>query len=200
LNAETYYNYLQVPPVWMNFVEGTMTIVLRTHIDPASMVAAARSEVQQLDKNQPVFNVKTVEEMLQSSVAKPRFRTLLLGVFAGIAMLLAATGLYGVIAYSVSQRINEIGVRIALGAQKSDVLKLIVGHGAQLAAIGVVIGLASAGVLMRIISKLLFGVNATDPVTFLAMSALLLTVALAASYIPARKAIKLNPIVALHHE
>ena len=200
LNAETYYHYLQVPPVWMNFVEGTMTIVLRTYTDPSSMVAAARNEVQQLDKNQPVFNVKTVEEMLQSSVAKPRFRTLLLGVFAGIAMLLAATGLYGVIAYSVNQRINEIGVRIALGAQKGDVLKLIVGHGAQLAAIGVGIGLASAAVLMRIISKLLFGVNATDPVTFLVMSALLLTVALAASYIPARKAIKLNPIAALHHE
>jgi len=200
LNAETYYHYLQVPPEWMNFVEGTMTIVLRTQTDPAWMVAAARNEVQRLDKNQPVFNVKTVEEMLHSSVAQPRFRTLLMGIFAGVAMLLAGTGLYGVIAYSVSQRISEIGVRIALGAQKSDVLKLIVGHGAQLAGIGIGIGLVAAVGLTRIISKLLFGVNATDPLTFAAMAALLLLVALAASYIPARKAIKLNPIAALHHE
>jgi len=199
-NAETYYHYLQVPPVWMNFVEGTMTIVLRTRTDPAWMIAAARHEVQKLDKNQPVFNVKTVEELLHSSVAQPRFRTLLLGIFAGVAMLLAGTGLYGVIAYSVSQRINEIGVRIALGAQKSDVLKLIVGHGAQLAGIGIGIGLMAAVGLMRIISKLLFGVDGTDPLTFAAMAALLLTVALAASYIPARKAIKLNPIAALRHE
>ena len=199
-NAEMYYHYLQVPPSLMNFVEGTMTIVLRTDSEPASMTAAVRNEVRNLDPDQPVFNVRTMEDMLHSSVTQPRFRTLLLGIFAAVAMVLAATGLYGVIAYSVNQRINELGVRVALGAQKSDVLKLIVGQGAQLSGLGILIGLSLAFGLMRIIAGMLFGVNATDPLTFIATSVLILVVALAASYIPALKAIKLDPLIALRSE
>jgi putative ABC transport system permease protein len=125
---------------------------------------------------------------------------LLLGVFAGVALILAATGLYGVIAYAVTQRTNELGVRMALGAQKSDVLKLVVGEGAQLAAVGMGIGLVVALPLMRIISRLLFGVNAADPVTFGATALVILLVTVAASYLPALRAIKVDPVVALRSE
>lgn len=200
INPEMYYHYLQVPASLMNFVEGTMTIVLRTNADPASLTSAARNEVRNLDKDQPVFNVKTMDEMLHDSVSQPRFRTLLLGIFAGVAMVLAATGLYGVIAYSVNQRINELGVRVALGAQKSDVLKLIVGQGARLAGTGILIGLLLALGLMRIVSKLLFGVDATDPLTYAGTAVLILVVALGASYIPALKAMKVDPVIALRYE
>ena len=184
----------------MGFVEGTMTLVLRTQAEPNSMVGAVRSEVQKLDPDLAVFNVKTMQDLLGGSLAQPRFRTLLLGVFAAMALILAATGLYGVIAYAVTQRTNELGVRMALGAQKSDVLKMVVGEGAQLAAIGIGIGLVVAFPLMRIISRLLFGVNAADPLTFAATSSVILLVALAASYLPALKAIKVDPLVALRHE
>ena len=200
INPEMYYHYLQVPVALMNFVEGTMTVVLRTNADPASMTASVRNEVRSLDRDQPVFNVKTMEDMLHDSISQPRFRTLLLGIFAGLAMVLVATGLYGVIAYSVNQRINELGVRVALGARKSDVLRLIVGHGAQLAGIGIVVGLIAAAGLVRIMSKLLFGVDAMDPITFVGTATLILVVALAASYVPALKAMKVDPVVALRCE
>jgi putative ABC transport system permease protein len=200
INAEMYYQYLQVPPALMSFVEGTMTLVLRTNADPASMTSAARNEVRKLDGDLAVFNVKTMDDLVAGSLAQPRFRTMLLGTFAAVALMLAAIGLYGVIAYSVTQRINEMGVRMALGAQKSDVLKLIVGQGAQLSAIGIGLGLAIALGLMRVMSKLLFGVNATDPLTFVVTAAVIFAVALVASTIPALRAIKLDPVVALRCE
>jgi putative ABC transport system permease protein len=200
INAEMYYQYLQVPTALMSFVEGTMTLVLRTNADPASMTAAARNEVRKLDGDLAVFNVKTMDDLVAGSLAQPRFRTMLLGTFAAVALMLAAIGLYGVIAYSVTQRINEMGVRMALGAQKSDVLKLIVGQGVQLSAIGIGIGLAIALALMRVMSKLLFGVNATDPMTFFVTAAVLFVVALVASTIPAMRAMKLDPVVALRCE
>jgi putative ABC transport system permease protein len=200
VNAEMYYQYLQVPPALMSFVEGTMTLVLRTNADPASMTASARNEVRKLDGDLAVFNVKTMDDLVAGSLAQPRFRTMVLGTFAGVALVLAAIGLYGVIAYSVTQRTNETGVRMALGAQKSDILKLIVGQGIQLAGIGIGLGLAIALGLMRVMSKLLFGVNATDPVTFIVTAALIFLVALAASTIPALKAIKVDPVVALRCE
>jgi putative ABC transport system permease protein len=199
-NAEMYYHYLQIPPELMGFVEGTMTLVLRTQGEPNSMVSAVRGEVQRLDADLAVFNVKTMQDLVGGSLAQPRFRTLLLGVFAVVALILAATGLYGVIAYAVTQRTNELGVRMALGAQNSDVLKMVVGEGAQLAAIGIGVGLVVAVPLMRIISRLLFGVNAYDPLTFLGTCCVILLVALAASYLPALKAIKVDPLVALRQE
>jgi putative ABC transport system permease protein len=199
-NAEMYYHYRQIPPELMGFVEGTMTLVLRTQAEPNSMVAAVRGEVQKLDADLAVFNVKSMQDLVGGSLAQPRFRTLLLGVFAAVALILAATGLYGVIAYAVTQRTNELGVRMALGAQKSDVLKLVVGEGAQLAALGIGIGLVVAFPLMRIISRLLFGVNAADPVTFGATTLLILLVTVAASYLPALRAIKVDPVVALRSE
>ena len=199
-NAEMYYHYRQIPPELMGFVEGTMTLVLRTRTEPNSMVASVRGEVQKLDAGLAVFNVKTMQELVGGSLAQPRFRTLLLGVFAGVALILAATGLYGVIAYAVTQRTNELGVRMGLGAQKLDVLKLVLGEGAQLAAIGVGIGLVLSLPLMRIISRLLFGVGSADPITFAATALVILLVALAASYLPAMRAIKIDPLIALRHE
>ena len=199
-NAEMYYHYLQIPPELMGFVEGTMTLVLRTQAEPNSMVAAVRGEVQKLDADLAVFNVKSMQDLVGGSLAQPRFRTLLLGVFAGVALILAATGLYSVIAYAVTQRTNELGVRMALGAQKSDVLKLVLGEGAQLASMGIGIGLVVALPLMRIISRLLFGVNAADPVTFGATAVVILLVTVAASYLPALRAIKVDPVVALRTE
>lgn len=200
VNAEMYYQYLQVPPALMSFVEGTMTLVLRTNADPSAMSSAAIGEVHKLDGDLAVFNVKTMDDLVAGSLAQPRFRTMLLGAFATVALMLAGIGLYGVISYSVTQRINETGVRMALGAQKSDILKLIVGHGAQLAGIGIGVGLAIALGLMRVMSELLFGVNATDPMTFVVTAAVIFVVALAASTIPALKAIKVDPIVALRCE
>jgi putative ABC transport system permease protein len=199
-NPETYYHYLQVPPPWMSFVEGTMTLVLRTNADPASLVAAVRGEVQKLDRNIALFNVHTMDALLNASLTQPRFRTTLLGAFAGVALFLAAIGLYGVIAYSVAQRTNELGVRMALGAQKSDVLAMVLGHGAILAVIGIAIGLLVALGTMRVISKLLFGVTATDPLTFAAAAAVILTVALVASLIPALRAIRVDAAAALRYE
>ena len=197
---ETYYHYLQVPPAEMNDVEGTMTAVLRTSAEPASLAAAARGEVQKMDTSLAVFNVHTMESLLDSSLAQPRFRTTLLGAFAGVALILAAIGLYGVTAYSVARRTNELGVRMALGAQKNHVLKLVMGQAVGLAALGIGIGLVLALGAMRVISKLLFGVNAADPLTFAATALLILVIALAASLIPALRAIKVDPMVALRYE
>ena len=197
---ETYYQYLQVPPDWMSFIEGTMTAVLRTTADPNSLVAAVRGEVQKMDSGLAVFNVHTMQALVDGSLAQPRFRTVLLGAFAGVALILAAIGLYGVIAYSVTQRTNELGVRMALGAQKNDVLRLIVGQAALMAALGIGIGLIAALGLLRVISKLLFGVNTADPVTFASTALLILAVALAASAIPAWRAIHVDPMVALRYE
>ncbi len=197
---ETYYSYLQVPPAWLSFVEGTMTAVIRTGAEPSSVASAARAEVHKLDSSLAVFNVFTMDALVDSSLARPRFRTTLLGAFAGLALILAAIGLYGVTAYSVERRTNELGVRLALGAQKSDVLKLVMGQGALLAGIGICIGLGFAFGLKRVISNLLFDVSATDPWTLALTSLLILAVALTASLIPALRAIKLDPVVALRYE
>jgi putative ABC transport system permease protein len=153
-----------------------------------------------IDPNQPVFNVRTMEELVQGSVAQPRFRALLLAVFAGLALLLAAVGLYGVISYSVTQRANELGVRAALGAQTADILKLVMSHGARLAAIGLGIGLVLALGFARALSRMLFGVGALDPITFGATAIVILALALVASYLPALRATRIDPVVALREE
>jgi putative ABC transport system permease protein len=138
--------------------------------------------------------------VLSASIARQRFSTLLLGVFAGVALVLAAVGIYGVMSYSMAQRTREIGIRMALGAQKRDVLKLAVGQGLKLVAVGVGLGLVGALALTRVMSSLLFGVSATDPATLVTISLILVAVALLASYIPARRASKLDPLIALRYE
>ncbi|HEX8090123.1 MAG TPA: FtsX-like permease family protein, partial [Blastocatellia bacterium] len=177
-----------------------MTIVARTEGDPLSLASSVQREVKALDKDQPIADVHTMEQLLMASVARARFSTLLLSIFAGVALLLAAVGIYGVMSYSVTQRTHEIGIRMALGAQRKDVMRLVVGRGMILASIGIGIGLAAALALTRVMASLLFAVSATDPLTFAAISLILAGVALAANLVPARRATKVDPMVALRYE
>jgi putative ABC transport system permease protein len=203
---EMFLSYLQNPwrglpsKPYMTLVSRTMALTVRSSTDPTNLVAAIRKKVAEVDREQPLTNVMTMEQILSTSIAPRRFNTLLLGLFAALALILAAIGLYGVISYSVSQRTREIGIRMALGAQQRDVLKLVVRQGMILALVGVTIGIAAAFALTRVMSTLLFGVSATDPVTFIIIPLLLAGVALLASYIPARKATKVDPMVALRYE
>ena len=175
-------------------------LVVKTEVEPTSVAATVRRAVWEIDKEQPVSNISTMEGIIAESLARQRFSMLLLGIFAAVAMILAAVGIYGVMSYSVAQRRNEIGIRMALGAQKMDVLKLTVGSGLKLVAIGLGVGLVGALLLTRLMSTLLFGISATDPLTFALISAILVAVAVLASYIPARRATKVDPIVALRYE
>jgi len=190
---EAYFPYQQVPENFMN-------LVVRTASDPASMVPTIRSQVLSVDKDQPVSDIMTMEQRLARSVASKRFVMFLLGAFSILALGLSAVGIYGVMAYLVTQRTQEIGVRMALGAQKRDVLKLVVLKGMALAVIGTAIGLGASLALTRLMRSLLFEVTPTDWLTFVTASTVLLTVALLASYIPARRATKLDPLIALRYE
>jgi putative ABC transport system permease protein len=178
----------------------TMTMVVRAAQPPLSLASAVEREVHQLDPNQPVAEMRSMEEVVDRAVAGARFNTVLLAVFAEIAFLLAAVGIYGVISCDVSERTHEIGIRVALGAQPGDVLKLVVGHGARLAAYGIAVGLAAAFALTRLMASMLYGVKATDAYTFASIPVLLGAVALAASYLPSRRALALDPVTALRHE
>jgi putative ABC transport system permease protein len=156
--------------------------------------------VRSLDKDLPTYAPKTVEEYLNGTIAQPRFNTFLLGIFASLAMLLTAVGVYGVISYSVAQRTHEIGIRMALGAEPGDMMRLIVGQGLQLASIGIGTGLLAAFALTHFLASLLFGVTAMDPVSFVAVALLLFAVVAVACYLPARRAMRVDPMVALRYE
>jgi putative ABC transport system permease protein len=177
-----------------------MTIVLRAEKDPLQLVAAVRSELRQMDPEQPMAAISTMDDLLAGSLARSRFTMLVLGVFAALALVLASVGIYGVIAYSVTQRTQEFGIRMALGANQRDVLRLVLGQGTRLAFLGIGLGVAAALVVTRLMATLLYGVSATDPLTFTAVALLLALVALGACYIPARRATRVDPIVALHYE
>jgi putative ABC transport system permease protein len=178
----------------------TTSVVARASSDPRALVNAARDVVQSLDPNAPVYGVRTVEELLGRSVGAPRFNMLLLGLFAAVALILTAVGIYGVISCSVSQSTHEIGIRVALGAQASDVIKLIVGQGMLLTLVGVVIGLVAAYGLTRFMSNLLYAVTVTDPLTFILAPLMVASVAWLACYLPARRATKVDPMIALRRE
>jgi putative ABC transport system permease protein len=179
---------------------GNMVLALRTDADPLSLAAALREQVHDLDKQQSVANIQTLQQVVSESLTQPRLNTLLLGAFALLALLLTATGTYSVLSYSVTQRTQEIGIRMALGADRRDVLRLMVGRGLFLTLTGMITGLAAAFGLTRLMAGLLFGVRPTDPATFGVVSLVITGVALLASYLPARRAIKVDPMVALHYE
>jgi putative ABC transport system permease protein len=176
------------------------TIVLRSREEPGALIGAMRNIVRELDPSLPITRLETMESLLSNSVAQPRFRTLLLSLFAGLAVVLAVIGIYGVIAFSVSQRVQEFGIRMALGAQRSDVLRLVLGHGMRLVLAGVGLGLVGALGLTRALRSLLFGVTSSDPYTFVMVSLILLGSAFAACYIPAHRATRVDPMQALHYE
>ena len=194
VQPEMYVSYIQNP-------ERRLNLVIRTEAQDASQLTqAARAEVKAFDPNQIIWRVQTLEELLGTSVAPRRFNMLLLGIFAGVALVLAAVGLYGVMSYSVSWRTHEIGIRMALGAKRADVLRLVVRQGMTMTLIGLALGLVGAFLLSRVLAGLLYGVSATDPLTFTGVSIVLLIVALLACLIPARRATRVDPIVALRTE
>ncbi|HKQ93286.1 MAG TPA: ABC transporter permease [Blastocatellia bacterium] len=177
-----------------------MTLIMRTTNDARSLARSIQQEVQALDRDVPVYRIKTLDQYLGVAVAQPKFNALLLSLFAGLALLLTAIGLYGVMAYAVVQRAQEIGIRIALGAQAGDVLKMVLRQGLKLTTLGLAIGLAAAYALTRYMQSLLFGVKATDPSTFAAIALTLIAVALVACWVPARRATKVDPMIALRCE
>ena len=191
---EVYVPFQQVP--WF----GTALVIRASSGDPMRLKKDLQQAIWEVDKDLPVSGAETVEHHLSDLVAEPRLYTLLLGVFAGVALILASVGIYGVMSYSVTERTHEIGIRMALGAKQRDVLSFVVRQGVMLALVGVAIGLAVAVALTRVMSSLLYGVTATDPMTFLLVPLLLATVALLACYVPARRATKVDPMIALRYE
>jgi putative ABC transport system permease protein len=182
------------------FPSRTMSVVFRTAKETPNLAAAARREVWSIDKNLAVPEIMGMDQIVKDSISSPRFFMLLLGIFAALALLLAAIGIYGVISYSVTQRTTEIGIRIALGAQKSDILRMIMGQGMFLTALGIVIGLIGAFFITRLMASQLYGVEAVDPVTFAGVAFLLAAIAFLAGYIPARRAAQVDPMVSLRYE
>ena len=191
--AQAYRSYRQVP-------KRAMTVILRTEGDPLAMLGTLREQVWSFDRQQPLANARSVEQVLARSIAQPRFNMFLIAVLAGVALVLAAVGIYGVISYSVTQRTHEIGIRMALGATASNVLRLIVSHGMVLAGAGLAMGVLGALAATQVMSTLLYGVTATDPVTYVALVLLLGVIAMIASVIPALRATKVDPVVALRHD
>ena len=196
LEPEMYRDYRQ-----FFFAPFAITLTLRAQgDDPARLAVAAQKEVRAASPDQPISDLKTMRKVISDNVSQPRFYTLLLGIFAGIALLLAATGLYGVLSYSVSQRSQEIGIRMALGASRKTIFGLVLRDALLLVGTGLLLGLAGSLALTRLIAAQLYQTTPTDPATFAGISALMLLVAAAAAYVPARRAVAVDPIVALRCE
>jgi putative ABC transport system permease protein len=195
--TEMYLPYRQADLVLPVF---QLSVVLRTASDPQLQTAALRSALAEVDPNQPLVRVRTMEENMAATVAQPRFRTWLIGIFAALALILAAVGVYGVMSYTVTQRTNEMGIRVTLGAQPEDVFRIVVGEGLRLAFAGVGVGILAALALTRLLQSFLFGVSAYDPITFGGVALILTFVAVAASFFPARRATLVDPMVALRYE
>jgi len=179
---------------------GGMTVIVKAQSDPTQLISALREQVKAVDPDQPIYNIRTMHEIRAESVASERLNLTLLSIFAGIALVLAVVGIYGVMSYSVTQRTHEIGIRMAIGAQPRDVFRMVIGQGMTLALIGVGIGLIGAFALTRLMASMLFDIAPTDPVTFAVIAVLLTTVALLACFIPGRRATKVDPVISLRYE
>jgi predicted permease len=199
IRSEFYIPFGQIPDELYALVNG-MSFAVRSNMEPRALTASVGHELQSLDSDIPVFNVSSMNEIIRTSIAKERFATLLLAFFACAALLLGAIGTYGVLSYAVSQRTHEMGIRMALGAETTDILGLVMRWGAKLVGLGIVIGIGAALLASRLLGSLLYGVTATDPVTFALVPLVLIVVAIAACYIPARRATKVDPIIALRYE
>jgi len=199
IEPTAYYPYTQVPPAFLPLLEGNMSIAVRSQ-NSAGLLSSIRAALAEVDKTVPMYDVKSMEEMVEESGSLRRLNMWLIGTFAALALTLAAVGIYGVIAYAVSQRTREIGIRIALGAQRRDVLRLILGQGAKLALAGVIAGLVGAVMLSQLMSSLLFGVSPRDLATFSVVPWMVLALVLIGCYIPARRATAVDPVVALRYE
>jgi predicted permease len=197
IEAQFFYPFMQMPEKLMALAAGGAAVVVRTEGDPVSIIKLVRRSVQEIDSREVIYGVQTMDQVLAGALAPRRLSMILLGVFAGLALVLACVGIYCVVSYLVGQRTHEIGVRIALGAQRTDVMRLVVGQGAKMALTGVVAGLAGAFGLTRLMANQLFGVTAHDPLTYAAVAVLLMVVALVACYVPARRAMRLDPVAAL---
>jgi putative ABC transport system permease protein len=195
--AEMYLPYRQADAVLPVF---QLSVALRTTLDPKAEASALRGALNDIDKNQPLVNVRTMEDSMATSVAQPRFRTRLLGLFAVLALLLSTIGIYGVTSHSVNQRVHEMGIRIALGAQPRQLFQLVSGQGLRLALLGVGIGSVASFALTRVLHSFLYEVSALDPVTYISVAVVLVAVGLLASYLPARRATKVDPLIALRYE
>jgi putative ABC transport system permease protein len=194
---QLYLSYRQLPPSFaMNF----MSIAVRSTGDPLLMARSVREALHTVDKDMPMSNIKSMDELLESSLGQRRLSMILLGAFSGIALLLASLGIYGVLAYSVTQRSRELGIRMALGAARARVLRLVIGQGMALAAVGILIGLLGAFLLTRLLGSQLYSVTATDPLTFVGVSVLLAAIAFVATLVPALRATRVDPVVALREE
>jgi predicted permease len=201
--SQIYISFYQLSDEWVPVFARDLSVAIRTPLDVATIMPAIKNVVYGTGKNQPIYNVETMQQIASDSMASQRLPMILLGAFAGLALLLASVGIYGVLSYSVSQRIQEIGIRMALGAERRDVLRMILGLGLRLALAGILIGAVTALLLVRLLSsfsRLLYGVRSNDPVTFMAVSFVLVGVSVLACYLPARRASRVNPMIALKYE
>ena len=200
---QMYFPLYQDPDQWVASNYADLTVVVRTPLDASTMMLAIKAAVYAAGSDQPVYDIHNMQQIASDSMSSQRFPMILLGAFAVLALVLASIGVYGVISYSVTQRVHEIGVRMALGAEKRSILMMVVSHGLRLAVGGLAIGAAAALILTRLLSSyshLLYGVSASDPTTFISVSAILIGVAILASYLPARRAMRVDPMLALRHE
>jgi len=192
-HPDVYFSLEQYP-------DRNLMLAVRTKVDPAAITASLRRAITQIDPNLPAFSIATMQDMTQNQIANSNFTTLLLTIFSAVALVLAVIGVYGVMSYSVEQRRHEIGIRIALGAGRTDVYRLLIGRGMGLVAAGLALGIALALALARLMTDLLYGVGARDPITFAAVSIVMITVGILASYIPANRASRVDPMIAVRND